>query len=340
MRIWKKSHQFVSFLNEYNGCKALVLTHQNPDPDCLAGSMLLRRVFQDGHKMDCTIGYSGIIGRAENRAMAELCKIPLVNIRQLNLKDFDFLALIDTQPGVGNNALPGELKPTVVVDHHPRKQGSKGVKWVDVRTRYGASATIAHEYFWAHNLKLNTLESTALFYAIKSETQDLGREASTPDRRLYFTLAPQVDNELLYEITNAKLDRGYFQMLDRALGNARTHNDVLITELDEIRIPDHVAEVADMLLRLRSIRWTLVMGYYRQSIFLSLRTTRRDMDAGAIMESLVENIGTGGGHEMMAGGRIDQVPAEKKAELNAEIAERLLKALRKRAGAEDLIVSE
>ena len=340
MRIWKKSRQFVSFLNRYNGGKALVLTHQNPDPDCLAGSMLLRRVFMDGHGMDCTIGYSGIVGRAENRTMAELCRIPLVNVRQLNLKDFDFLALIDTQPGVGNNALPGELKPTVVVDHHPRKQGSKGVPWVDVRTRYGASATIAHEYFQAHGLKLDTLETTALFYAIKSETQDLGREASAPDRRLYFALAPEVDNELLYEITHAKLDRGYFQMLNRALEHARTHRDVLITELDEIRIPDHVAEVADMLLRLRNIHWTLVMGYYRQSIFLSLRTTRRDVDAGAIMETLVEGIGTGGGHEMMAGGRIDQVNPEEKGSLNAEIGERLLKALRKRAGAEELIVSE
>ena len=62
---------------------------------------------------------------------------------------------------------------------------------------------------------------TALFYAIKSETQDLGREANLPDREAYLRLFPLSNKKLLYAITHPKLPVEYFLTIGNALDNTR-----------------------------------------------------------------------------------------------------------------------
>ena len=50
------------------GPRALLLPHDNPDPDSLAAALGLSKLLER-EGMVCTIGMAGIIGRAENRAM-------------------------------------------------------------------------------------------------------------------------------------------------------------------------------------------------------------------------------------------------------------------------------
>lgn len=53
---------------------------------------------------------------------------------------------MDTQPQRGNNALPAEITPTVVIDHHPDWGRNGDVTYVDVRESHGATSTIVTEY--------------------------------------------------------------------------------------------------------------------------------------------------------------------------------------------------
>jgi nanoRNase/pAp phosphatase (c-di-AMP/oligoRNAs hydrolase) len=50
------------------------------------------------------------------------------------------------------------------------------------------------------------------------------------------------------------------------------------------------------------------MGHYNDGVILSMRTTSHVLNAGEIIRRLVSGRGTAGGHGMMAGGKLANVP--------------------------------
>ncbi|HTP64745.1 MAG TPA: DHHA1 domain-containing protein, partial [Geobacteraceae bacterium] len=186
-------------------------------------------------------------------------------------------------------------------------------RWHDVRDDYGATATIVNEYLAAQGVSIGTKLATAIFYAIKSETQDLGREANHPDREAYLRLFPVSNKKLLYEITHPKLPIEYYLTIGNALENTKIYNKVMVANLQKIVFPELVAEMADFLMRLEEIETVLCMGHYNTEMILSIRTVRHDINAGAIIGRLVAGLGKAGGHGMMAGGKIDEVSPTLKA---------------------------
>lgn len=287
--------------------KILIVVHDNPDPDCLASAMALRHLFIMKLNKDATIAFSGMIGRSENIVMAKELEIPLTPMGILDFREFHVVCMLDTQPGTGNNSLPLDVKVDILIDHHPRREISACCRWADIRDDYGVTATILYEYLLAQNVNISTKLATALYYAIKSETQDLGREANKPDRDAYLSLFPLSNKKLLYEITYPKLPIEYFLTISKALENTRIYNGILVTNLLDISFPEIVAEMADFFLRLEGVEVVLCMGRYNNEMILSIRTNRQDMNAGVLITRLVEGRGLAGGHGMMAGGKIDNV---------------------------------
>ena len=49
---------------------------------------------------------------------------------------------------------------------------------------------------------------------------------------------------------------------------------------------------------------SLVMGLYEDQIVYSIRFSKSDLDAGVVAATIAKGYGAGGGHDMMAGGRI------------------------------------
>ncbi|HEY6874425.1 MAG TPA: DHH family phosphoesterase [Geobacteraceae bacterium] len=309
--------------------KIIIIVHDNPDPDCLASALALRHLFVMKLNKDAVITFSGMIARSENLVMAKELEIPLTPLGIVDLKEYPVVCMLDTQPGTGNNALPPKSRVDIIIDHHPLRDQSTQSRWVDVREDYGGTATILYEYLLAQEVNIGTKLATALFYAIKSETQDLGREANRPDRDAYLRLFPLTNKKLLYEITHPKLSREYFLTINTAVEHTIIYERVLVTNLGSIVFPELVAEMADFLIRLEDIDTSLCMGQYANEMILSMRTIRHDLNAGEIIKRLVLGVGTAGGHGMMAGGRIDNVPAEGPAIQDVEkmLTERLLAEL-------------
>ena len=67
--------------------------------------------------------------------------------------------------------------------------------------------------------------------------------------------------------------------------------------------PDLVAEMADLLLRLESAQWAIVMGLYEDILIVSVRT-RNQRGAGRLIQAIVGDRGRCGGHGTMAGGQV------------------------------------
>lgn len=290
--------------------RILIVIHDNPDPDCLASAMALRHLFVMKLNRDAVIAFSGMIGRSENIAMAKELEITLMPLALLDLREFNVVCMLDTQPGTGNNALPAECRVDIVIDHHPPRETSAKCRWVDIREEYGVTATILYEYLVSQQISIGTKLATALFYAIKSETQDLGREANRPDRDAYLRLFSLANKRLLYEITHPKLPVEHFRTIYRGLENTKVYGKLLVANLKAVSFPDVVAEMADYLVRLEGIETVLCMGHYNDGVILSIRTTSQILNAGEMIRRLVGDRGTAGGHGMMAGGRLSNVRYE------------------------------
>jgi nanoRNase/pAp phosphatase (c-di-AMP/oligoRNAs hydrolase) len=265
--------------------------------------------------------------------MVEAVKIPLVPVEELNPARFDRLAIVDSQPGTGNNSLPAKRKIDIVIDHHPARQESTQALWCDVRENLGATSIMVLEYLRERGIPINTALATGLFYALRTETRDLGREAGHAERDAYLFLIPLVDHKLLARMSHPKVPRAHFTALDRALRSARVWDSVVAANLGELSYPDLVAEVADLLLNLQGARFVLCGGRYGTRVFLSLRTMATERRAGTLMRQIIGDDGAAGGHGTMAGGRLTH-PALDDAALAVafdQVVDRLRTAVQARA---------
>ena len=303
----------------------LIYMHDNPDPDALAAAFGLKRLVEHALGIKATLALGGIVGRAENRAMVETLGIPLVGVESLDPSAYDALAIVDSQPATGNNSLPPGRLVDVVIDHHPAREESALSPWCDIRSELGATSTIIVEYLRALDVPLDTNLATALFYAIRAETRDLGREATHAERVAYLLLFPLVDFHLLSRIAQPKVPREHFAALDRALRSAQVWGDLVAVNMGRIAYPDLVAEVADLLLSWEGARFVLCCGGHGDRFYLSLRTEPSERRAGALMRQLIGTEGAAGGHGTMAGARLFH-PVTSDAEQQATF-ERLVRHL-------------
>lgn len=305
----------------------LILTHDNPDPDAIATAAAIQALLRSAHSVRATVGYGGIIGRAENQEMVRVLRIKLSRLRHLNWNDYARIVLVDAQPGTGNVSLPNDRTADIVLDHHPRRRTTSSAQIVDVRPDYGATATIAGEYLRAEDVSVSRHLATALVYAIRSETRELGREASDADRSIYRELLPRMDSAALGRIQHPRLPVSYFGTLERGLADLRGVRTLIATHLGPVSQPDIVPEIADLLVRMEGRTWALATGEHEGRLYASLRTSNRRADAGRVMRQILGRKGKGGGHGMTAGGwqkiEAEDVPAEMAASLLSKLAKRL-----------------
>jgi nanoRNase/pAp phosphatase (c-di-AMP/oligoRNAs hydrolase) len=288
----------------YNASKLLILPHNDPDPDAIASAVALRHLLVEGRGIEAQIVYRGIIGRVENKALIHYLDHPLRRLKGSELRASIPIALVDTQPGAGNNALPPRSNATLVFDHHPWREATTSAAFADVRPDLGATSTILTEYLQVAGVEPTPQLATALFYGIKTDTMGLVRGASPADVKAYFYLQPRIDVEALIEIERAQVPAEYFKRLDAALQAARVYDDVVVSYAGTMSRSDMAAEMADLLLRLKGTQWVICMGAYQDDLILAVRSRHRRGGAGQLAQEIVGGRGTAGGHGVMAGGQI------------------------------------
>jgi nanoRNase/pAp phosphatase (c-di-AMP/oligoRNAs hydrolase) len=284
--------------------RVLILPHNDPDPDAIASAVALRHLLAQRLGVEVNIAYKGIIGRAENKALVRYLGYPLRRLTGSDLRQPLPIALVDTQPGAGNNALPSKSTATIVIDHHPWLEVTAAARFVDVRSDVGATSTILTEYLQAAGIEPSPPLATALFYGIKTDTMGLGRGASPADTAAYFYLQSRIDVDALVEIERAQVPAEYFKSLSASVQAAQVHDGVVISYVGPISYPDLAAEMADILLRLEGTRWVICMGVYQDNLILAVRTRSRRGGAGQLVRAIVGDRGTAGGHGAMAGGQV------------------------------------
>ena len=285
--------------------RALVMTHDNPDPDSMASAWALATVLEHKLGIATELTYGGIIGRSENAAFVKVLKLPIRPVDEIHFGDFDLFALVDTQQSVGNHALPASLAADIVIDHHPVREESSATPFGDLAGSYGATSTVLTEYVRAAKVEPSKELATALYYGIKADTRDLGRQTRDPDVDSYLWLFPRIDRELLSHIEHPQLPPRYFRLYHAAIEKARLYPEAVITDMGDVYSPDMVAEVAERLSFIEGPKWSLALGTFRSQLFLSLRVSDKRMNAGRLIRETCANLGgSAGGHGSMAGARL------------------------------------
>jgi nanoRNase/pAp phosphatase (c-di-AMP/oligoRNAs hydrolase) len=313
--------------------RAVVLTHDNPDPDAIASAAGLAFLIEEACGVPAVVTFGGIIGRAENRVLIEIVGVPFERLEGFEFRPGDAFALVDAQPGAGNNAVPEDARLAVVIDHHPLRDTARRATYHDVRDSYGACATMIVELMRAGDLEPNRALATALFYGIQSETLDLGREAADPDIEASIHMYPRTDFDALSRIRHARAPRALFRSLHEALERAWQRDGVVFVPAGQLAYPDLVAQLADFFLRVQGVEWVIAVGRYGNDLLVSVRADRAGAHAGEWVGRIVAGRGPAGGHGQMAGARI-AVPAKSDAEVE-ELIEELFTRMGELAGVAD-----
>jgi nanoRNase/pAp phosphatase (c-di-AMP/oligoRNAs hydrolase) len=325
----KTQSKLRKFEQTLKGAKTLLIMMQdNPDPDSMAAAVAMKKFANASADIKCTIAHGGTVGRAENRALVNYLNLNLRQCSGVDFTNYNLIATVDTQPGTGNNSIPENVLPDIVVDHHPMKNRTRSAKFYDVRSKYGATATILLEYLCEKNIEIDMPLATALLYAIRSDTQDLGREATDADIKAIEILFPLANKRMLSEIQRGSVPAEYFAMLAEALRNAWVFENSTVTHLGNINNPDMIGEVADLLLREDNTFWTMCTCLFKDKMLISIRTSGQNNRADRVIKRITARKGTGGGHYTYAGGQIpvNNMDDSSRKNLKELVQQRFLKA--------------
>ncbi len=272
-----------------------VLIVINADPDAIASAMAVSRLLW--HKVaNITISNINVIRRPDNLTMIRLLGVKLVPVDQIDESQFDQIVFVDSQPD--HNEAFSKFKPDVIIDHHPET----GVKapFLDIRPRYGATATIMTEYLQAAKIKPSAKLATGLFHAIKTDTSNFERQTLMEDVLAFQFLFRHANIHLASKIEQAELTLDFLKYFKTALENKRMRKGRVFVHLGPVVNPDVCVIIADFFMRVNSVTWSIISGISDQKLIIVLRNDGIRKNAGNVAKKSFGQMGSAGGHKSMA----------------------------------------
>jgi nanoRNase/pAp phosphatase (c-di-AMP/oligoRNAs hydrolase) len=301
-----RSQSLLEVLAEYE--EILIVTHDNPDPDAIAAGWAIHELVDQKLSKPVQLIAGGGIVRAENRHMVELLEPPIQLVSSIEIPADAATILVDCEARGTNQLLTRlDLRPVAVIDHHLQNDKRMLVRFRDVRPDVVACATIAGGYLREQQIEPGPKLSTAMLFAMRTETRGEEFCYSPLDRSLLMWLTERADPTLLAEIESAPLDLEYFGDLVLALQNTFVYGHTGLCLLPRAEGAEIVGETADLLIRCRGIHRVLCAAVVADELYISVRTNADLGNAVELTQATLAGIGNGGGHRHRAGGKISDV---------------------------------
>jgi nanoRNase/pAp phosphatase (c-di-AMP/oligoRNAs hydrolase) len=272
-----------------------VLILINADPDAIASAMAVKRLLWR-RVVNVTIAHINPIKRPDNLTMIRLLAVSLCPISKVDTQRFNRIVIVDSQPA-HHEAFAG-FEPDVVIDHHP--ETGLNAPFVDIRPKYGATASILTEYLRAAKIKPSTKLATGLFYAIKTDTANFTRQAQREDLRAFQFLFRQANIHLTKKIEQAEMRVDFLKYFQKALETRRIRKNRAFIHLGTVINPDVCVLVADFIMRVNTINWSIVSGICGKKIIFILRNDGIRKNAGNVAQTSFGPFGSAGGHKSAA----------------------------------------
>ena len=182
-------------------------------------------------------------------------------------------------------------------------------QYQDIRMT-GACATLIAEYYALSGREPGSDVATALLYGLKMDTLQLTRGVTELDVKMFGFLFPRCDQDKL-----AGLERNNMEFADLKAYGAAIESIELYGKVGFSCIPFScpdalIAILSDFILALVEVEVAVVFSFREDGVILSVRSEDPDVDAGNLLYTALETVGSGGGHASMGGGLIpkDRLP--------------------------------
>jgi nanoRNase/pAp phosphatase (c-di-AMP/oligoRNAs hydrolase) len=296
----------------------------NADPDSIASAIALKRIFW--RKVKKTIVYHiNTIQRADNLSLIKLLKIELRHSRHLEKNQITKWAIIDSQPR--HDPAFGKINFDIIIDHHPIDQQSSA-RFMDIREDYGACSTILTEYLRALKIKPSPRLATALFYGIKTDTDNFARPSLPNDINAFRYLYEISNLHIIKKIESSELSKKTLPGFRKAMDNIRFVRDIAFIHMGNVNSPDMLVMVADFFLKMAEASWCIVSGVYLQKLIVIFRNAGFRRDAGKMAVKAFGQWGSAGGHQSAARAEIPLKNIEAELENKTDISQFVIKRIK------------
>lgn len=272
-----------------------VLIVINADPDAIASAMAVKRLLWR-KTASVEISNINIIKRPDNLTMIRLLEAGLVHIDEIDKTKFDRFVMVDSQPN--HNELLSQINPDVIIDHHPETNAT--ASYMDIRPKYGATASIMTEYLKAAKIKPSSKLATGLVYAIKTDTNNFERKALIEDVRAFQFLFKHANIHLVRKIEQSELCFDCLKYFKIAIQDMCVRQNRVFAYIGNVINPDICVLAADFFMKVSCVRWSVVSGIYAEKLVIILRNDGLCKNAGNVAQRSFGNIGSAGGHKSMA----------------------------------------
>lgn len=262
--------------------------------------------------------------------MVNILQIPAYKLRPMDFKKFEHVALLDTQPAFENNSFPKNRRATIVIDQHPVAK-KPDADLVILDPDCGATSVILGQALLHAKIEIPSAVATALAYGIMSDTLNLYRAGRPDILQTYLKILPYCDLRALGRIQHPQRSKKFFATIGRGIQNARVRRGLIVAHLGPVATPDFVSQTADFLLTYKDVEKSVATGRCKGRLYVSLRISNPNAEAGEILRDVFTNRRDAGGHNGIAGGSFYVGKALDKSawgEAESNFVERLLKRLR------------
>jgi nanoRNase/pAp phosphatase (c-di-AMP/oligoRNAs hydrolase) len=296
----RRERELRELLLSRRGGRMLVVTQINPDPDALASAAALKR-YARAFGVEAEVACAGeVSGYPQNRVMRNLLELELLDLKAVDFERYSLYALVDVSTR-SHSALPEQVFPTVVIDHHPVPASEVQGKFRDLRIT-GATSTLLAKYLWCGGVEMDPPLAAALILGIVTDTLYFTRGVTPLDFEVFQRLLQKADLDLLRGLQSPLLSKGAFDLLAGSLRRARLVGGCFTANLGEVEDPDSVPQIADFLLQREGVSHALVYGVHEGMVRISARTKDKSVHLGQILRELFP--GFAGGHASMAAGSV------------------------------------
>lgn len=266
------------------------------DPDAMSSALALKRIFWRKAK-NIRICRINAIKRTDNLAMIKLLNLKIPYINRINTSAITKWAVVDSQPH--HHSRFAKFKFDIIIDHHPPAPNVEA-PFIDIRENFGATASMLTEYLRAASIKPSARLATALFYGIKTDTDNFARASTASDIMAFKYLYPFVNLNIIKKIEFSEINKSNLADFQTALNNLKFIGNTIYIHMGTVDDPDSLVIIADFFLKMAEATWSFVSGIYGQKVIIIIRNAGFRRHAGKLAQKLFGTIGSAGGHKTAA----------------------------------------
>jgi nanoRNase/pAp phosphatase (c-di-AMP/oligoRNAs hydrolase) len=286
------------------GRTVVIQTHDFPDHDAAASAFALGELLKkEGYAV--RLLYRGVINSHSLRTMIAGLGIDLKRVK--NMAEGELLhcpcIVVDGNP-TNANARPVTDFLFAVVDHHGNA-AAPDCAFTDIDVSSGSCSAIVAGYWQETGREPEKNIATALLTGIAMDTDFLTRRVGRPDLDAFHQLFFVGDWEFSTRVLKASLSKKDLPSFEKAVSNSKIRGSVFFSLIDVDTSQEVISILADFFLRCREIMVTIIVETEGETRHVSVRSRDPHISAARIVREALKDLGSGGGHDYMAGGLIN-----------------------------------